>query len=98
MKGKYLFWSIFIIGGIISIISGVATFLPGMDMDLCSDIFLLSADILVLMLAGKRVKEFIEEDREFKISLLSMTHIYIVLHSSWLAFRSLYRLIFMLPV
>lgn len=107
MKGKYIFWSIFIIGCIISIISLVAIFLPNESQELydaisfqamCSDIFFLAADSLVLMLAGKRVKEFIEEDREFKISLLSMTHIYIVLHSSWLAFRSLYRLIFMLPI
>lgn len=98
MKGKYLFWSIFIIGGIISIISGVATFLPGTNMDLCSDIFLLSADILVLMLAGKRVKEFIDEDREFKISILALIRIHIVFNAFCLAVRSLYRLIFMLPV
>ncbi len=69
MKGNYLFWSTFIIGAIISIISGVALFLPSTNHELYDNIFFLTTGILVLMLAGRRVKSFIDENREFKISL-----------------------------
>lgn len=50
MKGKYIFWSIFIISGIIRIISSVAFFLPDTNTELYEDIFFLAAGILVLML------------------------------------------------
>lgn len=98
MKGKYLFWSIFIIGGIISIISGIAIFLPNTNYDLYDNIFFLATGLMVLMLAGRRVKEFVDEDREFKLSLLTLIRIHIVLDAFCLAFRSLYRLIFMIPI
>lgn len=77
---------------------GVALFLPSTNHDLYDNIFFLATGILVLMLAGRRVKAFIDENREFKISLPSLIRIYIVLESFYLAIRSLYRLIFMIPI
>lgn len=98
MKGKYLFWSIFIIGGIISIISGIAMLLPDTNYDLYDNIFFLAAGLMVLMLAGRRVKEFIDQNGEFVRSPIISVHIFLVICAVFRMLCSLYRLIFMLPI
>lgn len=98
MKGKYIFWSVFTIGAIISIISFVAVFLPGTNRELYEDIFFLAAGILVLMLTGKRVLEFVDTNREVELSSLTLAQIFCFIVAVSRMASSLYRLIFMLPV
>lgn len=90
MRGKYVFWLIFAIGGIISFISGIAMFLPTANQELNEAIFYFVAPILIFMLCGRR---FIENDYEFKLSFGEICPLLLMFY---LMLRSFYRLMFLL--
>lgn len=90
MQGKYVFWLIFAMGGIISFISGIAMFLPAANQELNEAIFFFVAPILAFMLYGRQV---VKSNYDFTLPWWRVCPL--ILMFIWML-RSFYRLMFLL--